>query len=161
MGVDISGRNPINDDGDYFSSNWWAWRPIHMLSEVAIEVKKLKMNTNGWGSNDGKGLRTQGQCDRLADALEEILKNNFSDKLEEESDRIYYCMGSWVEDGTGKFMTTEEQEELNDEYSYGTILYSPIVTKDGKLVVPSHSSSLVHIQVWIKFLRNCGGFRIF
>jgi hypothetical protein len=160
MGVDISGRKPINDDGDYFSSNWWAWRPIHMLSEVAIEVKNLKMNTDGWGSNDGKGLRTQKQCDRLADALEEILKNEFSNELEEENDRIYYCMGSWVEAGTGTFYS-ENTEQLNDEYPYGTILHSAVVTKDGKLVVPAHSSSLVHIQRWIKFLRNCGGFRIF
>lgn len=160
MGVDISGRKPMNDDGDYFSSNWWAWRPIHMLSEVAIEVKNLKMNTDGWGSNDGKGLRTQKQCDRLADALENLIKNDFGEELSESNDRIQLCMGSWVEAGTGKFVSDEYVQELNEEYPYGTILHSPIVTKNGNMVESSHSCSLVSIQRWIKFLRNCGGFKI-
>ena len=28
MGVDISGRKPKTEEGDYFCSNWWGWRPI-------------------------------------------------------------------------------------------------------------------------------------
>jgi hypothetical protein len=159
MGVDISGRKPLNDDGDYFASNWWGWRPIVMLCEVAIETRNLKMSTDGWGSNDGKGLRTQKQCERLADALEEMLKKDFNEQLSEKNDRIQICLGSWVEAGTGKFHNSDD-DDLNYEYPYGTILYSAVVTKSGTLVESAHSCSLVHIERWIKFLRNCGGFKI-
>jgi hypothetical protein len=160
MGVDISGRKPLNDDGDYFSSNWWSWRPLHMLSEVAIQTKNLKMNTEGWGSNDGKGLRTQKQCELLASALEDVVKVEFNEELSESTDRIQICMGSWVVAGTGQFYHSDIINELNNEYPYGTILHSAVVTKDGTMVESAHSCSLVHIERWIKFLRNCGGFKI-
>jgi hypothetical protein len=92
--------------------------------------------------------------------LEELLKTDFKSELELENDRIYYCMGSWVEAGTGRFYS-DETDDLNEDYPYGTILYSAVVTKSGKMVESAHSCSLIHIERWIKFLRNCGGFRIF
>jgi hypothetical protein len=41
MGVDISGKKPKTEVGDYFAANWWGWRPIHALCETAIESKEL------------------------------------------------------------------------------------------------------------------------
>jgi hypothetical protein len=158
MGVDISGRNPKTEEGDYFASNWWGWRPIVNLCEMAIYNSKLKMNTDYWGSNDGKGLRTQKQCDRLAEALEELLGTEINAK--DDDDRVFLCLGSWVEAGTGKFIGAEAEMSLNKEISYGSIQYTPVVSESGMLVESAHSASIFKIKQFITFLRNCGGFQI-
>jgi hypothetical protein len=160
MGVDISGRKPKTDEGDYFCSNWWGWRPILALSEAAMLNSKLKYDTSYWGSNDGKGLTTQKQCDKLADAIELLISNNYNEYLTEDDDRIYIVMGMWCEAGTGKFIPSEVQAALNEQYEYGDILYGPIVAVDGTMAESSYSTSLGRLKQWITFLRNCGGFKI-
>ena len=160
MGVDISGRKPKTEEGDYFASNWWGWRPIVAISEAAMLSGKLDYDTSYWGSNDGKGLRTQKQCVKLADAIELLISNNYNEYLTEDDDRIYICMGSWCEAGTGKFIGSERENVLNQEYEYGDILYAPVVAEDGTLVESSYSTSLGRIKQWITFLRSCGGFKI-
>jgi len=160
MGVDISGRKPKTEEGDYFCSNWWGWRPIHAISEAAMINSKLDYDTSYWGSNDGKGLRTQKQCDKLADAIELLISNNYNEYLAEDDDRIYIVMGSWCEAGTGKFIGSEREHILNQQYEYGDILYAPVVAEDGTLVESSYSTSLGRIKQWITFLRSCGGFKI-
>lgn len=160
MGVDISGIKPKTDEGDYFASNWWGWRPIHAISEAAILSSKLDYDTSYWGSNDGKGLRTQKQCDKLADAIDLLIFNNYNEYLTEDDDRIYIVMGSWCEAGTGKFVPSDFTASLNEEYEYGDILYGPIVAENGTMVESSYSTSLGRIKQWITFLRSCGGFKI-
>jgi hypothetical protein len=160
MGVDISGRKPKTEAGDYFSSNWWGWRPILAISEAAMLNSKLDYDTSNWGSNDGKGLRTQKQCDKLADAIELLISNNLNEYLTEDDDRIYIVMGSWCEAGTGKFIGSEREHVLNQQFEYGDILYAPVVAEDGTMVESSHGTSLGRLKQWITFLRNCGGFKI-
>jgi hypothetical protein len=160
MGVDISGRKSKAEEGDYFHANWWGWRPILALSEAAMLNSKLNYDTSYWGSNDGKGLRTQLQCDKLADAIELLISNNYNEYLTEDDDRIYICMGMWCEAGTGKFIPSEFTQSLNEQYEYGDILYGPVVAENGTLVESSYSTSLGRLKEWITFLRNCGGFKI-
>jgi hypothetical protein len=160
MGVDISGRKPKTEEGDYFSSNWWGWRPILALSEAAMLNSKLDYDTSYWGSNDGKGLRTQKQCDKLADAIELLISNNYNEYLTEDDDRIYIVMGSWCEAGTGQFVPSAFTESLNEQYEYGDILYTPVVAANGTMVESAHATSLGRLKGWITFLRNCGGFKI-
>ena len=147
--------------GEYFRSNWWGWRPICMLCEIANDKYKLKLNMSHWGSNDGQGLRTQKQCDRLADALELMISNDsgYNEFMVEDSDRIQICMGAWTKAGTGQFYS-DEADSLNKQYPFGTILFSSVITKSGEMVESAHSCSLSHIKRWIAFLRHCGGFKI-
>jgi hypothetical protein len=160
MGVDISGRKPKTEEGDYFHANWWGWRPILALSEAAMLNSKLNYDTSYWGSNDGKGLRTQKQCDKLADAIELLISNNYNEYLTEDDDRIYIVMGSWCEAGTGKFIGSEREHVLNQQFEYGDILYAPVVAENGTMVESSHGTSLGRLKQWITFLRSCGGFKI-
>ena len=160
MGVDISGRKPKTEQGDYFCSNWWGWRPIVAISEAAMISSKLDYDTSYWGSNDGKGLRTQKQCDKLADAIELLISNNYNEYLAEDDDRLYIVMGSWCEAGTGRFIPSEDSLSLNEQYEYGDILYAPVVAENGVMVESSYSTSLGRLKEWITFLRNCGGFKI-
>ncbi len=146
--------------GIYFRSNWWGWRPILMLCEMAKDKYRLKMDMSYWGSNDGKGLRTQKQCDRLANALELMLNNDivYKDFIADNSNVIYMVTGSWDVTDTGEAFL--EEDELNEEYDYGTILWAPVMTKKGVMVETRYSCSLEHLKDWINFLRGCGGFEI-
>jgi len=189
MGVDIYGRNPqisserpeINyataseadkkayweildeweedNPGYYFRANWWSWRPIHMIADMAIKVADLPLNTDGWGENGGDGLETQEDCNLLADAMELFITLN-TKEMKEDDDRIYICLDSWVTQ-EGKFIDQEEEDKLNKAYPRGTIMYNSVVDENGRLVQSAHSSSLSHIKEFITFLRNCGGFQIF
>ena len=190
MGVDISGKNPIirsqkpqfpsndvwkkmsekakdefwkldqefreNNPGDYFRSNWWGWRPIVMLSEIAAAKSDLDFDFSLWGSNDGGGFDTQEECNQLADALEEIVSDFFDVT---ETDEVQLCMGSWTTTN-GTFIDMEIQQELNRQYPFGTILNTSVVLDDGTLVQSAHSVDKKHLQRFISFLRECGGFEI-
>jgi hypothetical protein len=162
MGVDISGRKPTTNEGDYFCSNWWGWRPLNAICELAAFNSKLKIDFSYWGSNDGKGLRTQKQCDKLADAIELLISENpeYNENLSNDDDRIYIVMGSWCEAGIGKFIGSEKEHVLNQQYEYGKLLFRPVVTPDGTLAESSHSTSLGRIKEFVTFLRGCGGFKI-
>ena len=156
MGVDISGINPKTEDGDYFASNWWGWRPIHNLCEYVNYEYELNLDMGNWGSNDGGGLHTQEDCDKLAWALEDIIK---TDLLKEDDDRLYLCLGGWV-DKDNRFLSEEESQSLNIQYPIGEVLYGGVVMDSGNIVHPAHSCSKGHIQRFINFLKECGGFEI-
>ena len=188
MGVDISGKNPIirsekpefphdtwnemsdkaketyfelsdkwmeENPGDYFRSNWWGWRPIVTLCEMTNLTHQLDLDLSLWGSNDGAGLDSQEECNKLADALEE-LGNEFFDV--EDVDELQICMGSWT-DLQGQFIPSDKTDSLNEEW-YGQLLTSPLVLDDGTVVKSSHSVDKRHLQRFISFLRECGGFEI-
>lgn len=145
--------------GVYFRSNWWGWRPIHAIADIAIKATGLDFDTSDWGHNDGGGLKTQEDCNALADAMEALMIIN-KKEMHDEDDRFYLNLGMWC-DVNGGFIEENITEELNKEHPYGTILYRGVVSSKGQLVVPSHSAPLYHITNFITFLRNCGGFEIF
>jgi hypothetical protein len=146
--------------GIYFCANWWSWRPIHILCDIVSKENNLRINTTGWGENSGYGLKNPKKCEQLADALENHINNFLGDKLKEDDDTIYVCMGSWCTD-EGGFLPREVDEKLEQDYPFGTMLFNGIVLEDGSVVYPSHGSSLGHIKNWIAFLRTCGGFQIY
>ena len=80
--------------------------------------------------------------------------------MSDDDDRIYVCVGGWITQD-GRFVDENESEKLSTTHPLGTVIYSGIVSDNGSLVFPSHSSSLSHIKQFITFLRNCGGFQIF
>ena len=147
--------------GVYFSSNWWAWRPIHMLCDIVSRKYKLRINTTGWGENSGFGLKNASKCEQLADALEKYVFEDISTELNQDDDIIYLCLGGWCTNDGSFHHVKQDEEKLDAQYPPGTILFQGVVTEDGTLVYPSHSSSLGHIKNWINFLRHCGGFEIY
>lgn len=156
----VLAREKFEDDnpGYYFRANWWSWRPIHVIADLAIKLAELPFDTRDWGSNDAGGLRTQEDCDLLADAMELFITLN-KKEMKEDDDRMYICLGSWCTQD-GRFIGQEKEDKLNEAYPLGTIMYNSVVDDDGELVKSSHSSSLSHIKEFITFLRHCGGFQI-
>jgi hypothetical protein len=147
--------------GIYFRSNLWSWNTIKTLSEMAKNKYKLKIGMRFWDKYNGNGIRTQKQCDRLANALELLLNNDsvFKEFTADNSNVIQIVRGIWVETHTGRFYDDIEAE-LDEQYKHGTILFAPVMTKKGAMVESAQSCSLGHIKRWISFLRECGGFEI-
>ena len=145
-----------NNPGYYFRSNWWGWRPILMLSELAAVNEGLDIDFEYWGSNDGKGLQTQEECNALADAIELLMKTDGG--FVEDFDTIYVNMGSWT-NSQGQFVEQSIQDELNKTLPPGRVAFTGIVHEEG-LFYPSHSADKRHIDKFIAFLRDCNGFSI-
>ena len=186
MGVDIYGINPnvtrpkpqinwelANDEqrdayfkelneyetefpGTYFRSNWWGWRPIQMVCELADEKYDLGIDFTYWGSNDGAGLKTADECIALATALEDLFQEYF---VKEDVERIQLCLGSWVDRESGQFVH-DTADDLNAQYPLYTILSTAVVDGKGRLVESSHSVGKNHLLTFIAFLKECGGFEI-
>lgn len=143
--------------GDYFRSNWWGWRPLVILSQVAMENAGLDYSMDGWGSNDGAGLNNSEECMNLANALEYILDTD--DNLQNDDDVIYINLGSWV-NAQGGFVSEEQSELLNEDWLIGEIRFTQVVGYNGNIYSPSHSAPVWHVKNWINFLKECGGFEI-
>ena len=147
-----------NNPGVYFRASCWSWRPIHAICDMAIKIAELPFNTNYWGSNDGAGLKTQEECNDLANAIELYLELN-NGNMHDMDDIIYLCLGSWCK-ADGGFISQATCDELNEAHPMGTILYTGVVAKNGTLAFSSHSCPLYHINNFVSFLRKCGGFEI-
>ena len=65
MGMDINGKS-----GNYFRAALDSWEPILAMCIELNESKSLSLNLDGWEVNDGAGLHTQEDCNKLADAIE-------------------------------------------------------------------------------------------
>lgn len=86
--MDVYALAPVSEDRSRFGSSCWAWRPIHLISELSISVFRLPLSTKGWEENSGFGLSNQADCDMLADAIDGFLVLNKNNAFE-DSDRIY------------------------------------------------------------------------
>jgi len=147
-----------NNPGYYFRSNWWGWRPIQMLCEIAAQNSGLDIDFKYWGSNDGKGLETQEECTALADALDELLEADGS--FEHETDELYVNMGSWT-NKKGELIEPDVREALDEMLPLGKVTFTGIMLEDSTdIYYPSHSCDKAHIDRFISFLRECGGFII-
>lgn len=189
MGVDISGRNPVTrskkpeiswetatekekgkyfklidtwrseNPGSYFRANWWSWRPLVVLIDMANLQYDLGIDMVNYGSNSGSGLKTQEECNQLADALEKIIGDNH--KLSAEDDMIYLVTDSWV-DLQGRFIDHETAKKFTEDCNthYTHILYNSYIAEDGTVAQPAHGTSVWKMRAFIGFLRECGGFEI-
>lgn len=157
MGMDIYGLKPKSTEGDYFRANLWGWRPIHFLCDRAIELSCLKIDTVGWGHNGGYGLKTQEECDKLADALLAYVAISMPDADDDE--RFYLCLGMWVSN-SGQFLNEWTTAKLNDTYKIGRAMKAGVVQANGDIVEPAHSICKADVNEFVSFLRNCGGFEI-
>lgn len=97
MGMDVSGRNPSKEEGEYFRASVWSWRPLHALCETVMHQEYPD-----WGYNDGKGFATQAECTELADRLDAYIKAFPTENIALESDMRV--------DADGKFLPKNNLE---------------------------------------------------
>lgn len=132
MGMDVYGINPTTEAGKYFRASVWSWRPIHAICSPHCD-------TTGWEYNDGHGLDSQEECDRLADALDSYLAENPHEKFVVNEERDLKATRD------GRLVSGDEALKAMCE---GNVLESPWQASRGRL------------REWVAFLRGCGGFKI-
>ena len=151
MGMDVVGRKPITEDGKYFRANCWSWRPIKVLIEIANQKAQIldEETLKYMDHNDGAGPKTQKACTKLADALEELIKEPYSLRklgLVVTTNPKDISIGFKVDPKfaiipSGEFVFDASRVPYDD-------LRSPYFTQ------------LTHIKEFIQFLRGCGGFQV-
>jgi len=72
MGMDVYGRKPTSEEGNYFRRSVWGWRP---LADLCVTLApEICSACEHWQSNDGDGLDDKASK-RLADLLAQSLSN--------------------------------------------------------------------------------------
>lgn len=144
--------------GYYFRANVWSWRPIQIIIETVKDLYELDIDTSDFGYNSGAGIDNQEKCNILADAIETFISRD--QNFKEDSDKIYLNLGMWSSYEGQLYISAEVTENLNKDYPVGSVMYNPVVSSEGVLVVPAWSASKSYVENFVKFLRNCGGFEI-
>lgn len=109
MGMDVYGRNPDADVGEYFRRNVWGWHPLAEAVEAVCsmaEEEDLFNRCEHWHTNDGDGLNAVDSIE-LADLLEDYITSGMlAAHLEIREERLAampndpcrHCNGTGIRD---------------------------------------------------------------
>jgi hypothetical protein len=168
MGMDISGRTPTSNVGEYIRFNVWGWRPVWgYCCEVGSSVITPELEKAG-GYNDGAGLETQEECDKLANILQEHIDSGhckaYEERYLEEKEKAdiwnnhIYALQSLLSEYANKEAGKENVAPI-DYNEHHRELWDKIQDLENNL--PKYPFSEAYIKEFVLFLRDCGGFRIF
>jgi hypothetical protein len=135
MGMDVFGKNPSDESGEYFRASIWNWAPLYdqvvaLCRDLLDEEVLYRM-----AFNEGAGPDDQATCTQMAKRFENALaihQDGFT--IPDKTIRVT------VE---GRFVRPEEIAQ-----NPGIRTYSP------------YSICREHVQEWIGFLTHCGGFEV-
>jgi hypothetical protein len=134
MGMDVYGRNPRSEAGEYFRATIWSWPPIHaLIAELCSDLLDEK-TLESLAYNDGAGPEDQETCTEMA--------RRFEVWMEQHTEGHQLDLGFRVT-REGRLVTEHELAENPDLEAE-----SPHAVCDD------------HLKAWIEFLRDCGGFEV-
>ena len=171
MGMDVYGKNPTNEVGQYFRRNVWGWRPLWQYvddthPEIAEKVKYPQ-------SNDGDGLNYI-QSKKLASLLKEDLANGTALNYIEERNKYLaqlerpqcdLCSGTGIRTDKIGVDNGMPERELSPEMAIltgRTHGYCNGCSGEGKQDAweTNYYLDLDDISEFADFLESCGGFEI-
>jgi hypothetical protein len=76
MGMDVFGRKPTAQAGEYFRANGWAWRPIHALIAELCPDLLGEETLISLGCNDGGRPEDQETCTEMARRFEQWMEHH-------------------------------------------------------------------------------------
>ena len=132
MGMDVSGRNPDSEAGEYFRANVWSWRPIHHLIYELCSDLFDEETLERLGYNGGAGPEDAATCLEMANRFEQWMERNI------EGHGIDIAGIGVKPDGS---LVTGDDADADD-------VKSPYGVGDE------------HLKEWVEFLRHCGGFEV-
>lgn len=173
MGMDVFGKNPTTDKGEYFRNNVWWWRPLwQYCCEVGAEVISDEVAEGGC-YNSAYGLDEDG-----AKALSEILFGELWNGRTAEYERKYnehlatlprvnceFCDATGIRSdavGVEHGMPTRELEpevQILTGRTHGTCNSCRGVGTVESWEM-SYPFSVENVKEFAYFLADCGGFEI-
>lgn len=170
MGMDVVGKRPTSDEGEYFRNNVWWWHPLWEYCETLMP--ELCEEISGH-TNDGQGLTEDG-AGALAASLRwavdsghtaeyERARNEMLSKLPRESCR--YCEGTGIRtDEVGKSAGMPDAVLAEEVAIVLGRTHGTCNACQGEGVVDSPATwyhfSTENVEEFIDFLEACGGFEI-
>lgn len=157
MGMDVYGRKPKSEVGEYFRRNVWGWRPLwEYCCNIHIDIIGEKLAEYGH-YNAGYGLSVHKSV-KLAKALKEDVRSGTAEQYIQARDEHIKSL-------------PEEPCKYCDENGNRTWLENELeVVKvcnacQGKKSQPHFATwyrlDLDDIKEFAEFLENCGGFNIY
>lgn len=133
MGVNVNG---YRNTEAWFDASWWSWRPIVDLMYQVNLIEGLKIKDrvfHAMGFNDGRGIKSEKLCQRLADGLASILEKDTRQEFFLDAGVYVRADGMFIAEG--ELVTTEP-------------------------IFPAYSIRRERVTDWIDFLRICRGFEV-
>jgi len=153
--------------GVYFRANLWSWRPIAEIINYCNDVMGLNLSEtflHGMHFNSGAGLDTQEECDKLADAIDAMIIGKFDSwKYIGVNYKMY---ARKVVDPEGKifeenlYNNPELIQELEQHLGDDIFVKDGVFEYKGIEYNTAHATNIEHLEDFVAFLRECGGFEI-
>jgi hypothetical protein len=134
MGMDVCGRHPTTEAGEYFRATIWSWPPIHQLMEELCSDLLDEEMLRQMCYNDGAGPEDQQTCTEMANRFDRWLEHN-AEGLHLESD----------------IRMTPEGRLLSEQ---------ELAENPGQETLSPYQIGDEHLKTWAEFLRHCGGFEV-
>lgn len=173
MGMDVFGKNPTSEAGEYFRNNVWWWRPLwQYCCEVGASVITDELAEAGC-YNDGAGL-DEHDATTLAQVLENEISTGRTAEYERSNaeyraslprEQCQFCEGTGVRtDAVGEEMgmptrALDEPEAILTGRTHGWCNGCRGIgtTESWQAQYPF---SVENVREFVSFLRECGGFAI-
>ena len=172
MGMDVYGRKPKNEKGEYFRNNVWFWHPLWDYC-LRLYPNVTKQCVDGH-SNSGDGLSAS-NAKKLAKLIKQDLENGKAQQYADEyaqwqenlpPETCTYCKG------TGVSKKTLADSEATSSESITLQVVDLLLNEDQKCKIcdgngtrPNWSThypfTIENLREWQEFLDNCGGFNIY
>jgi len=169
MGMDVSGVDPTTKEGEYFRNNVWWWHP---LADYCLQVGgDVAKKCEYWHSNDGDGLDAEGSL-QLAELLEAEVTSGRCEEFAKKRDEKIKALPKkpcWLCGGTGI-----RTDPIGVNAGFPEMICESGKRKgqkgwcnscDGDGELPDSAThypfDVQNVQVFITFLKGCGGFKIY
>ena len=133
MGMDVYGKQPKSDEGEYFRANIWSWRPIHELIEKANVLPQNMVEDMAF--NDGAGP-DEHQALLLAASIENMIDGMDNDNT--------FMLSSEVDGPIAAILSQFKEQGIE------------IVSPRG----PVYQAEVAHVREFVQFCRASGGFEV-
>ena len=168
MGMDVMGKSPTTEQGEYFRNNWWWWRP---LWAYCVEVAPDLCGRVNAGSNDGDGLNAEDSAE-LSRILFERIDSGHTAEWEREYNEwrarlprvdCNWCRGTGVRrDKVGREMgmrekVLDQETQILTGRSVGWCNGCGGVGRRAQTRT-EYPFEVENVREFAKFLESCGGF---
>lgn len=159
MGMDVYGKKPTTEEGQYFRNSVWGWRPL--ADYVCAVSPTITKRCKYWQSNDGDGLNAVASL-ALADILQKELDSGRTASFARARQSAIEMMADEPCDlceGTGTRKPIPQRgagDPRNGGFKCNACDGRGFVRPD----LTHYPFEVENVQKFTTFLRGCGGFEI-
>ena len=170
MGMDVYGKNAVNQTGEYFRRNVWGWRP---LWDYCVDNFNDLVGEVSGHYNDGDGLNNAGSLELARRIREQLKTGEAKDYIEKRNSRLAslerpnceLCQGTGIRtDALGVEHKMPIRELSPEMASLTNRTHGWCNACDGEGKTDSWETNyyldLDDIKEFAEFLETSGGFRI-